>query len=268
MKKSIVKKWYRLLRFPIEYDERFYALLDSIDCTRFTSVTSYDETQYSPIENLFAFLYFCEDLELRYQRQGIPQTVLFDTLQDIVIWTSVHLSVHGELGLSEISWLKRHLSFRLFKLGRLQYCMAHSEFDIPSVNLKKGEPVVEVHIPEGESLLLEKCQSSLALAQAFFAQYFPDYAYDYYTCHSWLLAPSVLAIIDKTSNIANFQTLFHLAHNDISDALLRYTFRWDTTRENLNDFPAKSSLAKAIKAEIEKGTLFHETLGYIPKNSL
>ena len=268
MKKKIISKWYKLLDFPTSFDEDFYSVLNKVDCSIFTNIDGYDASLHSPKENLLAYLYFCEDLQQRYQEKAIPQSILFDTLHDIVIWTNVHYQVHEELGLSELSWLKRHLSFKLFKLGRLQYCINGSEFDILDLGLKKDDSIIEVHIPEGEPLLLEKCKESLKNAQTFFRKYFPEYEYEYYTCHSWLLDQSLLSLIDKTSNIALFQTLFHLRQSDNSDALLKYNFRWDATRENLSNLPAKSSLAKKIKRAIEEGKIFHETLGFIPKNSI
>ena len=265
MKKEIIKKWYRQLHFPSELNEGFFELLSQTDCKAFTAIENYDANTHSPIENLFAYLYFCEELQNRYQQRGIPQTVLLDTLHDIVVWTNTHRQVHQTLGLSETDWLKRHLSFKLFKVGRLQYCISGSEFDIPKLRVKKGDPIIEIHIPEGEPLLLDKCKSSIQSAGAFFKRYFPEYTYEYYTCHSWLLDENLLSIIDKNSNIALFQTLFSPCQKDISDALLKYIFRWDATRETLSNFPAKSSLAQKIKKAVEAGKTFHETLGYIPK---
>lgn len=265
MKRKIIRKWYQLLEFPSNVDERFYAMLSQTDCNSFTDIENYNTKTHTPIENLFAYLYFCENLQNRYAQRNIPQNVLLDTLHDIVIWTNTHHQVHQTLGLSETDWLKRHLSFKLFKVGRLQYCISGSEFDIPKLSLQKGAPIIEIHIPEGEPLLLEKCKNSIQNAGAFFQHYFPEYTYEYYTCHSWLLDENLLSVIDKNSNIALFQTLFCLCQNDISDALLKYVFRWDATRENLSGFPAKSSLAQKIKKAIAEGTIFHETLGYIPK---
>lgn len=268
MKKTIVCKWYKLLGFPQNFDEAFYSALNSVDCAIFTNIDDYDTSLYSPQENLLSYLYFCEQLQKRYQEKEIPSSILLDTLHDIVIWTNVHYQVHNEFGLSELSWLKRHLSFKLFKLGRLQYCISGSEFDVLDIGLKKDDGIIEVHIPEGEPLLLDACKASLKNAQAFFRTYFPAYEYEYYTCHSWLLDKSLLSIMDKNSNIALFQTLFQLRQNDVSDALLKYIFRWDATRKNLHDFPANSSLAKKVKRAIEDGQIFHETLGVIPKNSI
>ena len=84
------------------------------------------------------FLYFCEDLEKYYKKTGISEDILLDTLSDIVVWTKIHFRINKKIGLSETHWLVRHLSGRLFKLGRLQFCMESEE--------------IEVHIQEGASI--------------------------------------------------------------------------------------------------------------------
>ncbi len=264
MKTKIVTKWYKKLSFPQKYDAEFYELLEKLPIEA-EKIESWDYNSKSPEENILAYLYFCEALEEKYRALGIPEEILLDTLSDIVIWTNTHVGLTGKFGLSETNWLARHLSFRLFKLGRLQFCMADSEFDIEEIGLKKDSPVMEIHIPEGEPMLPERCVASIRASRPFFKKYFPDFKYFAYTCHSWLLDREVLALAGEGSNITAFASLFKIAREDESDALFKYIFKWNATRDMLPSYEAKSSLAKKVKEAGISGVRFHESLGYILK---
>lgn len=260
MKKNIIKKWYSALNFPEKYDTLFKELIDRIECENFDSIDNY-KTFDDKEKNLLAFLYFCEELAAKYKDARIPEKILYDTLSDIVIWTNTYFSITGKLGLDETNWLKRHLSFKLFKLGRLQFCIADSEFDIPSYEVSKGDQVVEVHIPEYGPLIYDECEKSFENAKEFFEIYFRDYNYKCFTCHSWLLDRALLPYLNEGSNIRSFMTLFVPVHDDDSYALIKYIFRWDARKETLASFEAKSTLAKKIAAAVNAGVIFHETLG-------
>ena len=171
----------------------------------------------------------------------------------------------GRLYLGEINWLKRHLGMRLFKLGRLQFCMASSEFAIEEKGLRQGDTVVEVHIPEGEPLSTEACLASLGLAREFFARYYPDFSYGLFTCHSWLLDTSLRELLPENSNILRFASLFKIVRQDTSDALLGYLFEWGASREDLERHTPTSSLSCKVKAAAMAGRAFYESLGYIEK---
>lgn len=262
MKKQIIRKWYDRLAFPQMYDADFCALLSRYDAAALTCVEAYDDQKHLPEENLLAYLFFCEALAQRYAVCGIPETVLTDTLHDIVLWTDVYYSITGSLGLAETQWLRRHLQFRLFKLGRLQFCMERSQHAIGEAGVQKGDLVVEVHIPAGEALCMDQCRESLMYADRFFSRYFCDHRYTCYTCHSWLLDTGLQPLLKANSNIAQFQNLFRIVDREESDAVLKYVFRWDTTRDNLLQQIPRSSFAEQIKAAIQAGMVFYEALGY------
>ena len=143
--------------------------------------------------------------------------------------------------------------------------MAESEHNCPEFSLKKGDPVIEVHIPADGPLNIEECEKSFIAAREFFARYYPEYDYKYFTCHSWLLDPTLSRVLPDSSNIIRFRDMFKNAANDDSDAILRYVFKWNTTARNLKYAPVLTSLAEKVKHEFLSGTQFHETLGIIEK---
>ena len=79
------------------------------------------------------------------------------------------------------SVLAKHLSMRLFRLGRLQFCMEEISVDVPEKEITKGTPVMDLHIPIGESITKEELSASFKMADKFFEKYFPEYHYDYYS---------------------------------------------------------------------------------------
>ena len=261
--KEIVKKWYTRLRFPKIYDKEFYSALDSMKVTDAMTVERYDKDSKDGAKNLIYYLYFCEELSRKYAALGIPEDVLLDTLGDLVVWTKTWTNVKGTLHLGELSWLSRPFLMKLFKLGRLQFCMESAEDDLPEFNVRKGDNVIGVHIQGEGKLDISECKKSIEAAKKFFKEFFPDFKYTIFTCHSWLIDEDLKEFLPESSNILKFGDMFYRAKNYDSNALLRYIFRWDTNEINLKYAYSSSAFAEKIKAAVLRGKTFHETLGVI-----
>ncbi len=262
--RTLAKKWYERLNFSKEYNEEFENALDSVQGLEISSIESYktNDNEDVRLKNLLMYLYFCEDTEARYSQKNIPEDILLATLNDILTWSNTNHRLTNSLGICESNWLSRHLSCNIFKLGRLQFAFGKSEEDIAKIGVKKGDDIIEVHIPEGEPLLYHECLKSFELAKEFFNKYFPGYNYKCFTCHSWLLDETLKAIASKDSNILRFQDLFTNVRSDKSDAILRYTFRWDANEKNIKDFEPESGFARKIKEYLQNGGSFYESYGY------
>ena len=249
--KTIIKKWYEKLSFPAEWDSDFYSLLERKELSP-CRISEYDNALEDKETNLLMYLFFCEELLERYEESGIDGNIFYDTVSDVVIWAKVHYDVNGSLGLTETNWLARHFAMKLFRLGRLQFCMADGE--------------LEIHIAAGDAITPEKCESSLSLAKDFFKKHFPDFEYDKFTCHSWLLDETLLSFVGEDSNIAKFRNMFEIKSSEEADDALRYIFRRDATRENLSMFTPTTSLAKKIYDHVQNGGKLYCTLGEIRKH--
>jgi len=260
---AVIEKWYRKLDFPKAYDSDFYQALREIRISDTISVENYDFTSKDGKRNLLSLLFMCEGLFEQYLANGIGEEVLKSTLSDLVIWTDTWSNIKGELYLGELHWLKNHLGMQLFRLGRLQFCMGKAEHDIPWKGVKAGDHVLEVHIPEGEPLSREACLNSVETAKKFFQTYFPDFDYKCFTCHSWLLDGSLEQILNQESNILQFGKMFEPVHIEKSDAILRYLFRWDTTRANLKFAVPYNHFTEAVKRHVRKGGALYEVLGVL-----
>lgn len=260
--KKIIRAWYTRLQFPREFDAAFEDALASYDISPDTCMEQYDTGCEDGKKNLLSYLYMCEEAARRYAALGIPEDILLATLADIVTYTKHWSGIKGELVLFELPWLRRHLSAKIFRLGRLQFCAGVAECDIPAIGAKKDDPILEVHIPEGEKLSIDACLAAFDQARAFFPHYFPNAPFACFTCHSWLLDETLKGYLSEGSNILAFGDLFTRLHAEKSDALLHYIFRWDTTEKNLSDFTPTNAFAARIKSAVESGEEFHETYGW------
>ena len=260
---AICEKWYKKLGFPKEYDAEFYAALKAYHISDAITIESYDLSEQDGKRNLLSFLFLCEELSRKYEEKGIPEGILLDTLQDLVLWTDAWSDVKGELYLGELIWLAQSMRMRLFRIGSLEFMANKAHGDCEALGLKKGDPIVEVHIPAGAALSEQACRDSLASAVEFFAKYYPEYSFAHFTCHSWLLDPALDQLLAPESNIIKFRDMFTPISADESYAALRYVFRWNTNRRNLKNAVCASSLAERMKKYVLSGGVLHEAFGAI-----
>ncbi len=148
---------------------------------------------------------------IRYEQKGISEEIYIDTLSDIRVWAYNYRRVHGTLGLSELNWVEGSTSLERFKLGRLQYNFfefkSDPKYTVPD-GLKDGVKLLEVHIQQDGPFNDELCGESIELAKKFYREFFPEYDFKGFICHSWLLSPGLSQVLPETSNIIKFGKRF------------------------------------------------------------
>ena len=261
----IIEKWYKKLNFSSKYDSEFYEALHTIEIPEDTSIQNYNLESTDGKRNLLAFLYMCEALEKKYEEHGISKKILLDILSDIVRWCDEWSKIKGELYLGEIGWLSRSMNFYLFKIGRLQYCIHSVTEKFTKFGMKIGEYFIGVHIPPNAPLKEEDAIASLDMARDFFAKYFPDMQYSYFSCLSWLLDETLKEYLPAESNILKFADLFRIVETHPSDDIVRFVFGSAANRENMDTWNCSSSFAQRIKGAIAEGRVFFEVRGLIAK---
>lgn len=266
--KNIIEKWYLKLGFDDKYNDEFYKALSTINIAENTSIDTYDLESTDGKKNLLSFLYMCEALEQKYIQKGIDNAILSDTLADIVRWTNTWSAIKGELYLGELFWLRHHMKMNLFKLGRLQYCMDKVWYDAPEKNLFEGDTVLSIHIPATGPLDYEECIQSLKTAKEFFRKFYPEFNYKYFICSSWLLDETLSEIMKPDSNILKFQTLFDIDSAVESEAIVKFVFGWNITRDMLGDIDAPNSFCEKIKNRFASGGKFYAGRGIIRSDIL
>ena len=261
----IIEKWYKKLEFPHIYDDEFYDALKNIKISDAISIETYDLSEQDGKRNLLSFLYFCENLKKRYEEAGIDEEILMGTINDIKIWCEIWSEIKGGLYLGELPWLSHTFKMKLFKIGSLEYYMGVAGKDFDEYGISKGDNVIEVHIPKGSDLSAESFKKSIEMAKNFFEKYYPGYKYEYFTCHSWLMDPTLKEFLKPESKIMQFQSMFKIIAKDKHDSILRYTFKWNTTKETLESAHPTSSFAEKVKKHVLSGGDFYEGYGIIKK---
>lgn len=262
--KGIIRKWYDVVGISKDWDDDFEKALAEVKISDSVCIDTYNSYGDGK-RDFLSYLYMCEKLKKKYQERNIPEKILVDTVKDISIWTDIWSDIKNELFLGEIGWLKRHLSMKLFKIGRLQFCMAKAEKDIPDIGVVAGDDIIEIHIPSTGPLVKAECEESVVMAREFFKKYFPGYNYKCFTCHSWLLDDSLEQLLGDKSRITEFRKMFKCVEKHESYAILRYVFDWAMTLRKLSSATPTSSFAAKVKERAIGGGKFYEVLGFIDK---
>lgn len=228
--------------------------------------------KFTPLEKLALVLYALPSTYENYKRKGIPDEIFFSTFSDIKIWCDNAYEQYGTVGLVNIHWIAKHLSMRIFRLGRLQF--EFSRFAIlPRAGLKNvlscpyrlGEKCIAVHIPQGEKLDSDACARSFASANAFFAKYYPSYKYRCYNVITWLLNPELEQVLGNDSNIVKFAKTFTLLGRiPDSDMNERRVFGYKKDRAN---YSPKNALQRYTLEKIDKGKALFSYNGFVSKSN-
>ncbi len=140
-------------------------------------------------------------------------------------------------------WTYRHLNMSIFRLGTLEF-----EFE----NAENGK-VINIHIPTDAGLHLSDIKDAFEQCKAFAAKFYPEYINAKFTCHTWLLSPTLTPLLNENSNILRFQKLFNVMKVFEDE---KHYFGWlfltdpETPVEQLKE---DTSLQKKVKVLLKKG---------------
>ena len=211
----------------------------------------------------FTYTLAIEDMERLYEEKAMPRDVLTETIADLSVWINRHYNWFGEWGFSDCGWLNLHLNGKLFKLGRLQFEIGHTLGALPEeckLDLKEGDPYLNVHVPRGGSIDEAGCLESFERAKAFFPQYF-NIDFKAFGCHTWLFNPDFEEMLPYDSNILKFQRLFNICKTYENYDVLHYVFV-NITKENIKDAPTDTRLRRAIIEHVLGGGTIQSGTGY------
>lgn len=205
-----------------------------------------------------------------YAARSIPECILAETMRDLPRWIDTFFERSGGRfrGFSEVSWLREHVSLRLFQLGRLQFQPGVVEDGagalLPGVN--PGDPAVNVHIPSGEPLAPAPCRQSFEAAPHFFAKHFPDLPVakaKVFQCSSWLFSAPLLKRLPDGSNIRAFAASFSCGrpNGDGSEAFDRI---FPAQGRAATRADAKTTLQRTLLDAADAGEMPLSRLGLAP----
>ncbi|GAA1719612.1 acyltransferase domain-containing protein [Kribbella yunnanensis] len=194
---------------------------------------------------LYAYLTILPEVLAWHAARGVPREVSQATMRQL--GSRVR---DGEL--IRPYWFGRHFRGSLYRLGRLQF----------DRTTRHGEPILDIHIPSGEPLTPEACDSSLTAARPFFARHFPAEDYKRAVCTSWLLDPQLADYLPEDSNILRFQRRFtpETVVSQADDDVTTFVFDQPPGAE----LPRRTTLERAIADHLANGNHWHHVTGWLP----
>ena len=120
--------------------------------------------------------------------------------------------------------------------------------------LRKGDPVLEIHIPEGPPLTAEASRDSLDQAVEFFPRYFPEQGFRGFACYTWLMGPQWPEFLKPESNIVRWQRQVYSfpVPSPGRQAGLYFVF-WKRGEIDPATAPRNTALQRAALTLIERG---------------
>ena len=266
--KHTILKWFDILNFPQEWKEAVEKSAESFDTTIIESQPdpyNWLFEQEDKMQGLLYALYKCEDFYNTAKKRNIPDEILLASLSEVKRYAVEYNKVmtKGEkLGILQIRWIGKVLKGNIYRLGRLEFEIRGSLKGSVKHGVKEGDDIIAVHIPDnGGPFTEETCKEAYRLAEEFFPKYFPEYKYEYYTCHSWLLDNTLKKFLKPTSNIVWFMDTFEITENHESYEALTYLFGRGTKLQDIDKLTPETSLQKAIVEHLKNGGKLYEAFG-------
>ena len=201
---------------------------------------------------LLLFICFSKHLRELYRLRGISDRIWFASMSDLKwkLWECK--AVKGIWGSFVAGWFPGFFNLTRFALGRLQFEIVefNGEYEKNGKALKKGDKVINVHIPRTLTPLDKKSRDDAYSQAAEFFKNMTDGAPIAFVCSSWLLYPEAEKILPAHSNIRGFMADYDMIRSK-TNAEGEYGDMWrlfdmDFTGD-LNDYPEDSSLRRAYK---------------------
>ena len=201
---------------------------------------------------LLLFICFSKHLRELYRLRGISDRIWFDSMSDLKwkLWECK--AVKGIWGSFVAGWFPGFFNLTRFALGRLQFEIVafDGEYEKNGRSLKKGDKVVNVHIPRTLTPLDKESRDDAYAQAAEFFRNMTDGAPIAFVCSSWLLYPEAEKILPAHSNIRGFMADYDIIRSK-TNGEGEYGDMWrlfdmDFTGD-LNDYPEDSSLRRAYK---------------------
>ena len=238
-----------------EGDEAFLAFLEECERERGT------EMGYLV---LYFYLLFGEHTYEICKKRGIPEKNFIWLMS---AYPAVSIINHGQTGKYGLglpiyrSFMRRYVEAVIFFLVRLEFEVISSplDFELEGRKIKKGETVLNVHIPRDMPLTEELCEESYRQAKEFFRRHF-DIVDPVFVCESWLCDPWLEECLKESSSILNFQRKFKILETtDDADDAIGWIF--GKKLDNINDYPEDTTIRRAAKRKLLAGERIGTALG-------
>lgn len=192
-------------------------------------------------------------LQKLYERKGIPQEILWDTLIDLTCKLREHHDLEGVWGTDAITWYRRVFTGKIIKLGRMEFEPITYKWETPYGDAVKDIPVMNLHVPSCGSLTPESVLDSLKRAYRYFGR---DAEPMTFVAASWMMYPPMCeAVFGKNSNLYFFYRMFDIVEQypDPANKNFWRIFNLHYTPEALETAPADTTLRRNLLAWMRAG---------------
>lgn len=189
-----------------------------------------------------------------YREQGIDEEIYLASMRDIWIWTKTCLENRHHLGLYEYGWIRNFLTASIVRLGRLEFHIVPYNREIPysacGITVKKGDPVINTHVPADGHLESAEVQDSFRRAYRYFGQsgIVPI------VCDSWLLYPKNRQFCAPDSRITAFLDCFTILQSrDIPNSGDLWRVFGHRNSYEPDTLPENTPLQRQLKTHLQSG---------------
>ena len=194
-------------------------------------------------------------LRENYKKKGLPDDLFLDSMMDLK-WKLLECrNIYGVNGIFVGFWYDRFFDMTRFALGRFQFEEETFQGDLfqeDGFAVKKGAPVINMHIPSSGPLDPAQAEASIARAAQFYRDLFPQGTVPF-VMESWLLDPDLMKMLPQ-GNIRRFVERFHLVSVEkgetFSDGWRVFGPEWE---KDPADLPRTTRLQMAIADYLQGG---------------
>jgi len=252
-----------LIELALKWQEEIFSQTNTLEEVR---LNDWSIPDYSPLLPVIVLFSGFEKLRNYYVENGIDETELQDLLFDVGRNLDECKARKGSYKSESFvfKWLTRHFTARLFQLGRLQYEVIR--FDRDNELIKKGDFIINVHIPSGGRMPYDDVRESYKRAVNRFRMLHPELSLKGFVCKTWMLSPQLKDILDSSSNIVRFLNDYRIFDTNDDEGFYGYVFV--KKPDDLNSLSEETSLQRAIKKHLLAGGEILSGSGFIPMEDI
>lgn len=202
-------------------------------------------------------------LRQKYRQQNLPEPLLWQTMEDLRYKLVECRDVYGIWGTFVTGWFKGFYLLERFKLGRLEYEKVPFRLEAYR-DWKKGQTVVNCHIPSSGPLNRQEVLDSLKQAHSFYRDTLRD-GVMLVTCHSWLLYPPHYQVFPEGGNMRKFYELFDVVESEVQEDNENFwrVFNREYAPEILDQVPADTTLRRRFLEYLRTGRIMGNGFGIL-----
>lgn len=206
--------------------------------------------------DLLVLLRCWEILKGLYEQQNMSMDIYWNSLADMRCKLLECRDVYGVNGIFVGFWYDRFFDMTRFALGRLQFELEYypyeKSYSEKGKTVKKGDVVINMHIPSDGPLTPEAVEAAFDRAAEFYKEQFPD-GQPVFVVDSWMLDPDLIKILPE-GNMKCFVQRFTIVNSKKEEKFLNgwrvFGHEWEKQPEAL---PRRTTLQQAIADYLRQG---------------